>query len=135
MPSQTPDVGGQGVWQRGEAALPGAAVGELALLRQQGAQQLQLRRELVQHREQLVDGMQMPDDHAHQGFQEQPIRVDLGTATPPFRGWRWHRHAIHEVDQHDKQRDLAYHRGASMSAGRATSSAGRATSMMRATFR
>ncbi len=121
MAPQTPDLGGQGVRQRSEAAFPGAAAGILALLGQQRAQQLHLGGGLVQHREQFMDRVQVPDDHDHQGFQKQPIRVHLGTTAAPFQRWWGRRQSIYELDEHDKERDLAYHSSASVSNGRATS--------------
>ena len=112
---QTAELGGQGVRQRGEAALPGAAAGKRALLGQAGAQQLHLWRGLLQHGKQVVDGMQLADDHDHQGFHEQPIGVELGPAAPTLGG-RWgRRQAIDQSNQHDKQRALSYHSGASVS--------------------
>jgi len=108
------NFGGQRVRHGGQAALPRATGGKRAQLRQLHAQQVHLRRRLLEHREQFMDGMEMADDHDDQGFQEHVIGIDLGAATPTLR-WAWRCwQAIDQPNQHDKQRAVPYHSGASV---------------------
>lgn len=55
---------------------------------------------------------QMPDNHDHQGLQEQAVRIGLGLTSTLDRGR--HRDASNQHDESDKNRDFRYHRVASV---------------------
>ncbi len=75
---------------------------------------------LLQDREQFIDGMQVAHDHNHQGFQEQTIRIGLWPAARSFGGWGRKWQPLDQAYEHDKQRILSYHSGASVLFGLAT---------------
>lgn len=84
--AQAVDLGRQGGGNRVQSRFEGATRGRAAFLGQQGTE-LHLRGGLLQDGQERPDGGRVTDDHDHQHFEEEPIRVDLG-ATPTSGWWR-----------------------------------------------
>ena len=62
----------------------------------------------------------MADNHDHQGFHEQPTPIGSRPAVRSFGGWGREWQPLDQANQHDKQRLLSYHSGASVLFGLAT---------------
>ncbi len=99
----------QGRGQRGQAAFPGPARRKLAVLGQQRTQLLHDGVFLLQKSEQCPSGIQTPNDHDHQGFDAQLIRVGLRSSPLALPGGRGKRQVSHHADQADKNAVTAYH--------------------------
>jgi hypothetical protein len=64
---------------------------------------------LLQKGQQGLRGVQPPNDHDHQGFDEQLIGVGLRASPFAPRGWRGKRQGIDQAYQADKNALTAYH--------------------------
>ncbi len=91
------------------APFPGAARRKPLVLGQQRAQLLHDRVVLLQKGQQRPGGVQSPNDHDHQRFDEQLIGIGLWTAPRALsRGWR-KRQGIDQAHQANKNAVAAYH--------------------------
>ncbi len=112
---QRANLSRQRIRERGQTTFPSPAAGIEAVDGQQGPKRVHLGGVLRDHAQEFVDGMQATHNHDYQRFQEQPIGIGGWSAARALGGWGWHRHAIDQTNQHDKQRFLSYHSGASVS--------------------
>jgi hypothetical protein len=62
-----------------------------------------------------MDGVQVTNYHNHQSLQEEVVGVGLGSSRSLLGSSRQRRETINELDKHDKERELAYHRETSIS--------------------
>lgn len=92
-----------------EAPFPGAPRRHPAVLGQQRAQLCNDRVVLLQKGQQCPRRIQTPNDHDHQGFDEQLIGVGLRSSPLALHGGWGKRQMIHQADQADKNAVAAYH--------------------------
>ena len=94
--------------QRRPAPFPRAARRTPAVLGQQRTQLLHDGVFLLQKRQQGPSGIQTPNDHDYQGFDEQLIRVGLRPSPLALPGGRGKRQVLHQADQADKKAVTIY---------------------------
>lgn len=98
IPPEAANLRRQGCWDCFQAPLPGPALGEAFLLRQQEPQGAHLCGRLGYHAQQFMDIVHMTINHDYYGFQKQAIWVNVRTPPASFRCKRRHRHTIDEFD-------------------------------------
>ncbi len=89
-------------WERVEPTPP-RAPGKTRAFIEQAPQRLHLSRWLREHGQQFVDRSEMANDHNHQRFQKQAIRIAERMAPFSFLGLRGDRGPINQVNQCGKQ--------------------------------
>src|SRR5512142_3538368 len=109
VPTQAANQRRQRTRQALQPPLPSPAAGETAVFAQQASQLLHQRLGLVQKAQQRPRGVQTPNDHDHQSFQEQSIGVGYRATTRALgRGWGY-RNAVKHLYQADQQTLTQYH--------------------------